>query len=599
MSLILSATSLSKAYGSQPLFENISLNISEGERIGLMGPNGAGKSTLAKILAGEETPDQGEVALKKRTRLGYVAQQTSFPPGRTVRQVLTESLRSELGDDREKEGRIEMILGKTGFREDSTLVESLSGGWQKRLAIAQAIVRGLDLLLLDEPTNHLDLEGILWLEDLLKTAKFASLVISHDRYFLDNLVNRMVELNRTYPEGRLIVEGNYSHFLEKKGEFLNAQFQRQESLANQVRRELEWLRRGPKARRGKSRSRKEAAGKLLGELADLENRHRREVAQIGFSASSRQTKRLLTAHGLGAELGGKLLFSGLNFVLSPHIRVGLVGKNGAGKTTLLKILSGELAASQGTLVYAENLKIVTFEQHREELDPATSLRRALAPDADVVIYRDNPIHVAGWAKRFLFRPEQLDMPAGQFSGGELARVHIARLMLEPADLLLLDEPTNDLDIPTLEVLEENLLDYPGAMVLVTHDRFLLDRVSTCVLCLDGEGGGDFFADYFQWQQLQAARSAQRGADSTLRPKPSASKNHPPRLSYHEKKEWESMEERILEAEQQIDARRREAEDPAISSDAQRLEQRYTQLREAQKLVDQLYSRWAELEAKLQ
>lgn len=337
----------------------------------------------------------------------------------------------------------------------------------------------------------------------------------------------------------------------------------------------------------------------MSELSDLENRSRREVAQIGFSASSRQTKRLLTAHALGAEIGGKMLFSGLNFVLSPNIHIGLVGKNGVGKTTLLKVLSGELAASQGTLVRAENLKIVTFEQHRAQLDSGTSLRRALAPDADLVIYRDRPIHVAGWAKRFLFRAEQLDMPIGQLSGGELARVHIARLMLEQADLLLLDEPTNDLDIPTLEVLEDGLLDFPGAMVLVTHDRFLLDRVSTSVLALDGEGGGEFFADYFQWQQFQAARAAQGGAESAPRPKQSPSDRRPARLTYREKKEWEQMEGKILEAELQVDARRREAEDPTISSDAQQLENRYALLREAQDQVDRLYSRWAELEAKLQ
>jgi ABC transport system ATP-binding/permease protein len=599
MSLILTGNCLSKAFGSLQLFEGITLNISKGERIGLIGPNGAGKSTLARILVGEETADLGEVALRKRTRLGYVAQRTSFSSGLTVRQVLTESLHTELGDAHEKEGRLEIVLGKTGFRDDSLLVETLSGGWQKRLAIAQVLVKDLDLVLWDEPTNHLDLEGILWLEELLATARFASLIISHDRYFLDNLTTRNVELNRTYPGGLLSVDGSYSDFLAKKGEFLEAQAQQQESLANQVRREWEWLRRGPKARRGKSRSRIDAAGKMIDELSVLEDRRCQAVAQISFTASTRQTKRLLTVKGVSARGGERILFSGLNFVLSPGVRIGLLGKNGTGKTTLLKILAGELEPLEGNVTRADKLKIVTFEQHREQLDPALPLRRALAPEGDSVIFNERPVHVAGWAKRFLFRSEQLDMQVGRLSGGELARVHIARLMLETADLLLFDEPTNDLDIPTLEVLEESLLDFPGAIVLVTHDRFLLDRVSTCILALNGEGGGEFFADYYQWQQAQAAQSSQRISDSVLRPKTPPRKNRQPRLSYHEQKEWDQMEGNILEAEQQLEVRQKEAEDPAISSDAAQLEQRYAQLHMAQRQVEYLYARWAELEAKLQ
>ena len=408
------------------------------------------------------------------------------------------------------------------------------------------------MLLLDEPTNHLDLEGILWLESAIEAAR-ASLVVTHDRYFLERVATQMVEVNRVYPQGSFQVTGNYSEFLEKREDFLEAQAKQKDALATKVRREIEWLRRGPKARTGKSRARIDSAGRLIEEFSAATARSRTGTAKIDFTASDRKTKRLIEAEGIGKTLGGRKLFENLNLVLSPGVRIGLVGANGSGKTTLLKLLEGVIQPDEGVIRRADQLRIVSFAQDRgAHLDPDASLRRTLCPEGDMVIYRDRTIHVAGWAKSFLFRDDQLDMPVSRLSGGERARVMIARLMLTTADVLLLDEPTNDLDIPTLEVLEDSLLDFPGALVLVSHDRYMLDRVSTLVIGLDG-GAGGIFADYSQWE---AFRSEAAAPDKTAakESRPVAAADEPKKkLSYLHQREWDSMEAKILEAEQELAA----------------------------------------------
>jgi ATP-binding cassette subfamily F protein uup len=301
-------------------------------------------------------------------------------------------------------------------------------------------------------------------------------------------------------------------------------------------------------------------------------------------------------------MGGRQLFEDLNFILTAGMRVGLVGPNGSGKTTLLRLLQGEVAPSSGKIRSADWLRIVYFDQTRT-LDPDVTLRRALAPDGDSVVYRDSVIHVAGWAARFLFTGEQLSQPVGRLSGGERARVLIAQLMLQPADILLLDEPTNDLDIPTLEILEESLVDFPGSLVLVTHDRYMLDRVSSIVLGLNGTGGADSFADYGQWEAWQAQRSIsgtgrqdsekQSSGSAASTPKAAAKK----KLSYLEAREYATIEQRVEEAEELVQAKRSELEDPANATDAPRLVSAQAALDAAQEALDTLYGRWAELEKK--
>jgi ATP-binding cassette subfamily F protein uup len=446
----------------------------------------------------------------------------------------------------------------------------------------------------------LDLEGIKWLERLLEDAEFACVVVSHDRYFLENVANDMVELDRAYQEGFLRVKGKYSIFLEAKEAHLHAQGNRQEALANRVHTEIEWLRRGPKARTTKSKSRIDKAHKMIGELADMNARSRTVTAKIDFSASNRQTKQLIVLDGVSCSIGGRSLFKGIDFTVTSGMRIGLVGPNGSGKTTLLRLLRGEIDPTAGKVRKADSLKIVYFDQNRE-LDPNLTLRRALAPDSDSVIYQERVTHVATWAARFLFNVEDLNRPVGRLSGGERARVLVAQLMLQPADVLLLDEPTNDLDIPTLEVLEENLLEYRGALVLITHDRYMLDRVSTIVFGLDGLGNAERFADYSQWdawQSTQKAASVSKLTKVTKLPQinletPSAAPKN--KLTHNEAREFVSLEKQIAKAEQSLLARRTALENHEIASDASRLQIAFAEMEAAQRTVDNLYERWSELE----
>src|SRR5688572_26466690 len=543
-SVLLSLESVSKSFGSRPLFEDLSFTLFDGDHVGLVGPNGSGKSTLMKILAAIEEPDSGRRALRKGVRVGYVPQDPVFAPGKTVEEVLLESLRDDHSlDEHEKFARVSLTLGKAGFTDRDAITDTLSGGWRKRLAIAHELAREPDVLLLDEPTNHLDVEAILWLEGLLKSDPQAFIVVSHDRYFLENITKRMLELNRAYPGGLLQVDGTYSDLLVRRDEVLRNEAVYQETLANLVRREVEWLRRGPKARTTKAKARIQNAERLIDDLAETRDRAQSFSAEIDFTASQRKTKRLWSGKGLAK----RQLFSNLDVLLTPGARLGVLGPNGSGKTTLLRVIVGELEPDAGTIEKADGLRVVYFEQNRESLDPNLTLRRALAPEGDTVVYGGRAIHVAGWAKRFLFRTEQLETTVSRLSGGEKARIVLARLMLQPADLLVMDEPTNDLDIPTLDVLEESLLEFPGALVLVTHDRYLLDRVSTQVLALDGKGGAEYFADYEQWEAngrvvwasgLPPKEQSRPEAHTTRKSK---------RLGYLEQREFDAMETNVLAA----------------------------------------------------
>jgi ABC transport system ATP-binding/permease protein len=603
---IISAQGLSKRYGVAPLFKNISFTVSEGDRIGVIGPNGSGKSTLLEMLCGKTKPDCGDVAVRKGTRLSYVKQISEFAPGVTVDGVIEAALERAAVPKSERAGRSAETLGRAGFEDLAVRAATLSGGWKKRLAIAEALVQNPDILLLDEPTNHLDLAGIEWLERLLQRANFATVVVSHDRYFLENVTNEMVEIDRAYEDGALRVKGNYSTFLEAKEEHLHAQRNRQEALENRVHIEIDWLRRGPKARTTKSKARIDNAHRMIGELAEMKTRSSVSTSQIDFSATNRQTKQLIQLDGVTGAVDERVLFEKLNFTVTSGMRVGLVGPNGSGKTTLLRLLRGDLAPRAGKIRKADPLRMVYFDQNRV-LDPDLLLRRALAPDSDAVIYQERVIHVASWASRFLFTGEDLNRRVGQLSGGERARVLIAQLMLQPADVLLLDEPTNDLDIPTLEILEESLLEFRGALVLVTHDRYMLDRVSTIVLGFDGLGGIERFADYSQWDAWQEERQKeQEPAERAIRPAAPVAAAAPgsgpgadakKKLSYKEERELESIETRITKAEHTLQERQAALHDPAIMSDGPRLHAASVELDEARKLVELLYARWAELEHK--
>ncbi|MFH1807095.1 MAG: ABC-F family ATP-binding cassette domain-containing protein [Pseudomonadota bacterium] len=595
MTPLASCHKLSKSFSGRPLFQDISLTIASEDRLGLIGANGSGKSTLLKILAGLLPTDGGEVALRKGCRLVYQPQDDVLTPEQTVSEAVDEALGSPDLDLTERQVRVQRMLRRAGFDDLQQPVATLSGGWRKRLSLCRALVQEPDLLLLDEPTNHLDLEGILWLEDLLRQAPFAFVLVTHDRYLLERCARGVIELSRRYPDGFLRVAGAYSDFLAAREARLEAQAAQDAALSNKVRREVEWLRRGPQARATKARARIDEAGRLIDELQQARERsgHDRQV-QVDFDATGRRSKRLLWSAGLSGGYGDRALFRDLEFVLGPGHRLGLLGRNGAGKSTLLRILAGEASPLTGTLERAPELRVLCFEQDRSTLDPTQSLRRALAPEGDSVVFRGQAIHVAGWAARFLFRGEQLDMPVASLSGGEQARILIARLMLQPADVLLLDEPTNDLDIPSLEVLESSLGEFPGALVLVTHDRYLMDRVCTGVLGLDGQGGWALCAEREQWLQQLAAREAPRPVE-TRAPKPRSQR--PTKLSYMEERELGQLEVQIPEHEALLARLNQDLQRPEVTGDPARLRACVSELDDAQRTLDALYARWEALELK--
>ncbi|MCC6676735.1 MAG: ABC-F family ATP-binding cassette domain-containing protein [Phycisphaerales bacterium] len=614
--MLLHARAISRSFAHRPLFTGVSLSIAEGDRMGLIGPNGAGKSTLLRILAGEDTPDDGQVVPARGLRAVYIPQQDVFPEDQTPRAILTAAaLAGPIHDHHEAEITADMVLARVGFdeaRADSP-AGSLSGGWRKRLSIARALAsRGgePDLLLLDEPTNHLDLDAIRWLEELLTrqpsgTAGFASVFVTHDRTFLENIATRIVELSIAYPEGTLAVDGNYSEFLRRKEEFLSGQARAQQALGNQVRKDLAWLARGPQARRTKAKSRIDSSFSRIDQLADLQARNAAAVtagARVDFTATGRRTRKLLAAKAISKALGGRQLFTDLDVELGVGDCLGLLGPNGSGKTTLIRTLTGDLAPDSGEVILSEPPpRIVVFSQHRRDFHPDTPLREALSPGVDQVRFRGQPMHITAWSRRFLFRDEQLDQPVKSLSGGELARIHIARLMLEPADVLVLDEPTNDLDIPTLETLEEALESFPGALILVTHDRAMLDRLATEILSFDGAGRADYFASLDQALNAQSARAIRPGATpGPAASSPAAAPAAPParkKLTYNEQREYDTIEQRIAEAEARAAAAEAALADPAVVADHTRMARACAGLEEAQRQVAALYTRWEELESK--
>lgn len=655
MASLLTAQNLSKTYGTKLLFSGIAFSVHDRERLALIGPNGAGKSTLLKILAGFESADEGTTNLRKGVRTAYVTQKDIFPEGSTVLSAVTSALAdamhaglvAHLHDEHEAEIEAQIVLGRVGFENLDQPTATLSGGQRKRLAIAREIAKEPDVLMLDEPTNHLDLEGIDWLEEVLRAGPFASIVVTHDREFLDTVATRIAELSRQYPQGVFAINGNYTEFLRRKKEFLDAQARQEQALANEVRDDLRWLGRGAQARRTKSKSRIDASYERMDELAELRARNAQPKATgIDWDATGRITQKLLVARAITKTLGGRRLFTDVDLVLSPGQKLGLLGPNGSGKSTLIKILTGELmadpptpeaiqAASEaknlppstpppGTIREADNLRVVVFSQHRTEIDPAMTLSDALSP-SDAVIYRGRSIHIITWARKFLFTNEQLKQPVRALSGGELARIHIARLMLEPADVLILDEPTNDLDIPSLEVLEDSLEEFPGAVILVTHDRAMLARLSSQILALDGLGNARHFADYDQW--LNAQRQSQRqshrqsqgqsqgepqrdgtkaGASSvdkqTIDNAPAISTAPPAiaptkkKLTYKEQRELAEIEPAIHAAELLVKKLEASMADPAVMNDRKKYESVCQELGQAHAKVARLFERWTELDA---
>jgi ATP-binding cassette subfamily F protein uup len=594
MAPVISAQKVSKIFEVEPLFSGVTLAVEPGQRIVVVGKNGSGKSTFLKMLAGIEHPDDGEISVQRDLRITYVPQIDQFEMGLTAEEVLLPAVPEYIHNG---PGRVAEILTQIGFREKSQTVERMSGGERKRLAIARGLISDPELLLLDEPTNHLDLPGIAWLETLLKSVVFSSVIISHDRFFIENVAQRVMEIDSVYPNGSLVVTGAYSDFLDIRATYLEQLEQYRSNLANKVRREVEWLRQGAKARTTKQKARIDRAGDLIAQLQGITRVETK--SKLEFGASGRQSKELIKVEEIGQTIESRPLFSKLSFILSPGSKLGVVGPNGSGKTSLLKILLGQTSPEMGRVVRASKLRVALLDQMRSNVDRSITLQKALCGESDAVVFNDQEYHVAGWARRFLFRAEQLKLRFDSLSGGEQARAILARLMLEPADVLILDEPTNDLDIATLEVLEEALLEFPGALVLVTHDRYLLDRVCQVVVGLSGSGESGLFADHVQWarwiEELGPQVVAQNSQPAARQERSKEKRDK--KLTFTEEHELRGIEKRILNKEAEVESLQSRLASMPSESNPTEFSALCAELSKQQAEVDALYARWQDLDQK--
>jgi ATP-binding cassette subfamily F protein uup len=495
-----------------------------------------------------------------------------------------------------------MYLGLAGFDNSEVAVSSLSGGWRKRLSLTCALAEEPDCLLLDEPTNHLDIESIEWLEQSLEGSNCAVVFVSHDRYFIERVASRVIELNRAYPRDHLLSDGGYADFLEYRERLHEQLKQQKRSLANKVRREVEWLRQGVKARTTKSRARINEAHRLIDELKGTLPTDRATM-ELEFATTQRKTKELLKVEKISQALGGRRLFSDVSLVVSPGSRLAIVGPNGSGKTTLARTLVGDIPPTSGRVIRAPNLEVSFMDQARSQISEQISLREFLCPNGDSLVVGGESIHVAAWAARFLFSHNHLARGLSALSGGERARAILAKTIAQQADVLVFDEPTNDLDIETLENLEEGFASFPGAILLITHDRYLLDRTASSVLGLS-DGKAALFGSYGQWEAHRAERptstrsagepSSRASADGDS-VKTSSQPKRAKRLSYKDARDMAMIEELIERAEKQVAQTQAQIDSGEYATDASKLTELCQRLTVEQAEVERLYCRWQELE----
>lgn len=597
MSLLLSTHQLEKSMGDRQLFSGLSFGVQEKQKIALLGSNGAGKSTLLKILAGQEDFDGGEVSPRKNLKMAYVAQEEQFDENQTAQKVAENALIAFGFDSEQAAIQASIYLSMAGFEKAETLCKELSGGWKKRLNIAIALAKDPDLLLLDEPTNHLDWEGILWLEDQLKVFEKAFLIVSHDREFLKNQCQEFMEINPLYADGFLHLKCSYEKFLEKKQEYLENQLSLQESLSNKARRETEWLRAGVKARTTKSQSRIKEAHQLLENLGQLKARTRSAQARVNIQieAAGKSSKKLIECKDLNIHYDDKMILENFNITWGPNKCIGLLGENASGKTSLLKVLAQQATNYKGHLFHADELRIVYFDQKRTQLDPTSNILEYLGDGADHVTFKDRSLHVAAYAAQFLFDSHRVHLPISRLSGGEQARLLIAKLLLQPADVLLLDEPTNDLDIQTIEMLEESLLQFPGLSILVSHDRYFLKNLCQDFLSLDGKGNWQNYPDMEQWLKF---RKNSTEPTHNIEPEPKKKTKPKVKISYNDKKKFENIETEIATAEAELATAQQAVESNTDFSDHVKTQNLIDTMNEKQKKLDDLFVFWEEMEEKL-
>jgi ABC transport system ATP-binding/permease protein len=658
---LLHAAGLRLTFGSRTVFDDLTLTIEEGERVGLVGVNGSGKSSLMRMLARAAEPDRGEVQLRRGATVTYLPQEPEFPEGATIAselEVARAPLRDALAAHAALSARLEAehdegaharmladlgtlsdriehlggwdtshearrLLDRLGVKDWDRPVAQLSGGTRKRVAIARALLTRPDLLLLDEPTNHLDADTVDWLEEELDGHRGALLLVTHDRYFLDDLVDRILEI--TPGAGVTSYPGNYEAYLAQKLEAeelaASAQHKRERWIADEV----AWLRRGVEARRTKSKARIDRARKLMAERGFTGPR----VAELQVSAPPRLSHVVLEGHGLAKRFGDRPVLDGIDFVLQRGERVGIVGPNGAGKTTFLRVLLGELAPDAGQVVAGKRTKVAYYDQQRATLDPEQTLYEAAGGSPpgktgeDFIELSGRKVALRDYLDDLLFPPTVQRMQLKALSGGERNRLLLAKLFLEGANVLVLDEPTNDLDLVTLNVLERLLLRFDGSVLLVTHDRYFLDKVATAILAFEGAGRATRYPGNYETYrtlkgQAEAAARAEVEASSPARPEPfdsgrararpalgagevegraaPESPRKPGKLSFKEQRELEGMEAAILAAEERKSALEATLGDPATyQKDGAAVARMRAELEQVSADVERLYARWQELE----
>ncbi|MBN8555615.1 MAG: ABC-F family ATP-binding cassette domain-containing protein [Deltaproteobacteria bacterium] len=602
MSILLTVKDLGKTFDSRPLFSKLNFGIETGERIGLIGPNGAGKSTLLKIISHKIVPDDGELVFQRGTRVAHLEQTPTFSKGATVRSTLLEGAKDP--DGWEALVKVDELIWQLEFEKANIspddLVDSLSGGWKKRLSLARELMREPDLLLLDEPTNHLDVESILWLENLISKAPYSVVTITHDRLFLQRVSNRILELDRRNLGGLLSIKGNYSQYLETKESMMEAQENREAILKGNLRRETEWLRAGAKARTTKQQARITRHAVLSAEVSELSARNVNKIAQIDFQSSENAPKRLIETKKISKSYSpDRPLFLNLDLLITPGTRIGILGTNGCGKSTLIRVLLDLEKADSGKVFRSDQLKVSYFEQNRDTLDPEVSLMRTVCPYGDQVIYRGRPTHIRSYLDRFLFSQNQMELPVGSLSGGEQSRVLIAKLMLDEANLLVLDEPTNDLDIATLNVLQDCLTQFEGAILLVSHDRYFLDQVSTEIIAfpmMEADrklGKIHSFADLAQWENWhaevkkeEAAKLKSKKLEASSNSQTQPIKSSSPKNS----KEFEAITKKIEKLEASLAKLEAECGLPENSSDIKKLAELGQKMQKLQSEIAELYQK---------
>ena len=630
---LLKFTDVSLAYGATPLLEGVSWQIAKGERVCIIGRNGTGKSSLLQLAKGTQSPDDGEIWRAPGLKIGELPQELPRADERSVFDVVAEGLAGvgdllaryhhlsqniqgdadltelmhvqqdiEAKDGWRLQQLVDSTLSRLNLPADKTLAE-LSGGWRRRVLLAQALVSEPDLLLLDEPTNHLDIGAIAWLEEALLNFNGAVLFITHDRAFLQSLATRILELDR----GHMIDwNGDYASFLEHKEQQLAAEETANALFDKKLAQEEVWIRQGIKARRTRNEGRVRALKALRAERA--ERRERQGKASIQLEAADKSGKQVIVAENVSfAHPGGEPLVKDFSMVIQRGDRIGLLGANGTGKTTLLKLLLGELQPQSGTIEIGTKLEVAYFDQLRLQLDPEKTVIDNLAEGRDFISINGQSRHVLSYLSDFLFSPQRARTPVKALSGGERARLLLAKLFSKPANLLVLDEPTNDLDVETLELLEEVLLEFPGTVLIVSHDRAFLDNVVTSTLVFEGEGRvREYVGGYQDWLRQGGSPRLLGVEEARARPAPKAEPAPAPvaapvaaprrKLSYKEQRELEALPGQIEALEEELAALQQETAEPSFyQRPVEETRAALARLESLQHELDALLERWAELE----